>query len=144
MVSKIIEAISRNLKKEFNLKIYIDQVPQNFKENSFFVRVIDYNEKRLMDWRFQADLTINITYFNNSKIPNSQNVYDVMQKLNSITDFITLENGDILQGRNKKSEIVDSDLHYLTDFNFILHKEHEREITMGDLTYTGGIKNGES
>ena len=70
MVSKIIEAISRNLKKEFNLKIYIDQVPQNFKENSFFVRVIDYNEKRLMDWRFQADLTINITYFNNRKITN--------------------------------------------------------------------------
>ena len=142
MVNKIIEAISRKLKKEFNLKIYIDQVPQNFEENSFFVRVIEYNEKRLMDWRFQADLTINITYFNNSKIPNSQNVYDVMQKLNSITDFITLENGDILQGRNKKSEIVDSDLHYLTDFNFILYKEHEREIPMGILEYTGGIKNG--
>ena len=83
-----------------------------------------------------------ITYISDENSKDSRTVNEVTGKLNNITDFITLESGDVLRGTDRKTELQDGDLHSFVQFTYFTYKEREARDKMENLEHIGGIKNG--
>ena len=142
MINDILNALTGKLKESFGIKIYINQVPQNFEEPCFFVHVISTDKTQIVDLRYKAVTVFGIDYIADENKKNSREIYDVIEKLNSITNLITLENGDILRGTDRKTEVQDGDLHSFVHFTYFIYKEREAQDKMENLEHKGGIKNG--
>ena len=82
-----------------------------------------------------------IDYIADENKKNSREIYDVIEKLNSITNLITLENGDIMRGTERKTEIHDGNMHSFIQFSYFIREKKENE-KMEILSVEGGIKNG--
>jgi hypothetical protein len=140
MINEIMNAISKILKDEFGIKIYINQVPQGFAEPCFFIRVIRNSETQIMDFRYRVTTTFEITYISDENDKDSRTINEVVGKLNNIIDFITLENGDVERGTDRKTELQDGDLHSFVQFTYFAYKERQARDKMEELEHKGGIK----
>ena len=49
MINDIMNALTVKLKETFGIKVYINQVPQNFEEPCFFVHVISTDKTQIVD-----------------------------------------------------------------------------------------------
>lgn len=139
MINDIMNALTVKLKETFGVKIYINQVPQNFEEPCFFVHVISTDKTQIVDLRYKAVTVFGIDYIADENKKNSREIYDVIEKLNSITNLITLENGDILRGMERKTETQDGNMHSFIQFSYFINGKRENE-KMESLSVEGGIK----
>nr|DAW76720.1 MAG TPA: tail completion protein [Caudoviricetes sp.] len=62
MINNILNALTVRLKETFGIKIYINQVPQNFEEPCFFVHVISTDKTQVVDFRYKAVTVFGIDY----------------------------------------------------------------------------------
>lgn len=139
MINDIMNALTVKLNETFGVKIYINQVPQNFEEPCFFVHVISTDKTQIVDLRYKAVTVFGINYIADENKKNSREIYDVIEKLNNITNLITLENGDILRGMERKTEIQDGNMHSFIQFSYFINGKRENE-KMESLSVEGGIK----
>ena len=141
MINDILNALSLKLKKDLNCAIYIDYIPQKLKLPCVFITTIENKEKIVVYPRYRASTTFDIAYNTDiNNIANNKNIYDVIEKINNITDFLTLENGDILRGKDRENSIVDRVAHCNVTFDYFIYKETEKEEYMENLTINGGVK----
>lgn len=139
MINDILNALTRKLKETFGIKVYINQVPQNFEEPCFFVHVISTDKIQIVDLRYKAVVVFGIDYIADENKKNSREIYDMIEKLNSITNLITLENGDIMRGTERKTEIQDGNMHSFIQFSYFINGKREND-KMENLSVEGGIK----
>lgn len=139
MINDIMNALTVKLKESFGVKIYINQVPQNFEEPCFFVHVISTDKTQIVDLRYKAVTVFGIDYIADENKKDSRDIYEVIEKLNSITNLITLENGDIMRGTERKTEIQDGNMHSFIQFSYFINGKRENE-KMENLSIEGGIK----
>ncbi len=140
MINDIINALSLKLFEKFNRKIYFEQIPQNFEENCFFIKVISNKEEQVVGHRYKVNTTFDIAYLSNPNNSDSEYLYNLLHQINDITDFLTLENGDVLRGTNRNNQINDGDLHHVVSYQHFRIKEHSKADYMENLEHKGGIK----
>ena len=139
MINDIMNALTVKLKETFGVKIYINQVPQNFEEPCFFVHVISTDKTQIVDLRYKAVTVFGIDYIADENKKDSRDIYEVIEKLNGITNLITLENGDIIRGTERKTEIQDGNMHSFIQFSYFIREKKEND-KMESLSIEGGIK----
>lgn len=139
MLKKLIIAINTALEKvNSKAEIYIEEVPQGFKEPCFCVQVLNPDEKQLLGERYLRTYNFCIQYF-----PEKKGLWgnaETAELLHRILNQINLENGDSIRGINRRYEIVDKKLLY-----FVTYKLHIRDVDMsdnymGEISYKGGVK----
>lgn len=139
MINDIMNALTVKLKETFGVKIYINQVPQSFEEPCFFVHVISTDKTQIVDLRYKAVTVFGIDYIADENKKDSRDIYEVIEKLNGITNLITLENGDIIRGTERKTEIQDGNMHSFIQFSYFIREKKEND-KMENLSIEGGIK----
>lgn len=141
MLKKLIIAINTALEKvNSKAEIYIEEIPQGFKEPCFCVQVLNPDEKQLLGERYLRTYNFCIQYFPKKGLWENAETAELLHR---ILNQINLENGDSIRGINRRYEIVDKKLCY-----FVTYKLHIRDIDtddnyMGEIFYKGGVKSGE-
>ena len=82
MINDILNALTGKLKETFGVKVYINQVPQNFEEPCFFVHVISTDKTQIVDSRYKTVTVFGIDYITDENKKDSREIYDVIEKLN--------------------------------------------------------------
>ena len=140
MLKKLIIAINTALEKvNSKAEIYIEEVPQGFKEPCFCVHVLNPDEKQLLGERYLRTYNFCIQYFPKKGLWENAETAELLHR---ILNQINLENGDSVRGVNRRYEIVEKNLHY-----FVTYRLHVRDVDMDDnymeeMLYRGGVKNG--
>lgn len=138
MLKKLIIAINTALEKvNSKAEIYIEEVPQGFKEPCFCVHVLNPDEKQLLGERYLRTYNFCIQYFPKKGLWENAETAELLHR---ILNQINLENGDSIRGINRRYEIVDKKLLY-----FVTYKLHIRDVDMsdnymGEISYKGGVK----
>lgn len=138
MLKKLIIAINTALEKvNSKAEIYIEEVPQGFKEPCFCVQVLNPDEKQLLGERYLRTYNFCIQYFPKKGLWENAETAELLHR---ILNQINLENGDSIRGINRRYEIVDKKLLY-----FVTYKLHIRDVDMsdnymGEISYKGGVK----
>ena len=139
MLKKLIIAINTALEKvNSKAEIYIEEVPQGFKEPCFCVQVLNPDEKQLLGERYLRTYNFCIQYF-----PEKKELWgnaEMAELLHRGLNQIDLGNGDSVRGVNRRYEIVEKNLHY-----FVTYRLHVRDVDtddnyMEEMLCKGGIK----
>lgn len=142
MLKKLIIAINTALEKvNSEAEIYVDEIPQGFKEACFCVQVLNPDEKQLLGDRYLRTYNFCIQYF-----PEKKGLWEnaeMAELLHRTLNMIDLGSEDCVRGVNRRYEIVEKNLYY-----FVTYRLHVRDIDMDDnymekLSLRGGVKNGE-
>ena len=141
MLKKLIIAINTALEKaNSKAEIYVDEIPQGFKEPCFCVQVLNPDEKQLLGERYLRTYNFCIQYF-----PEKKGLWEnveMAELLHRALNQIDLGNEDYVRGVNRRYEIVEKNLYY-----FVTYRLHIRDVDIDDnymeeMLYRGGVKNG--
>lgn len=138
MLKKLIIAINTALEKvNSKAEIYIEEVPQGFKEPCFCVQVLNPDEKQLLGERYLRTYNFCIQYFPKKGLWENAETAELLHR---ILNQIDLGNGDSVRGVNRRYEIVEKNLHY-----FVTYRLHVRDADIDDnymeeMLYRGGVK----
>lgn len=141
MLKELIIAINTALEKaNSKAEIYVDEIPQGFKEPCFCVQVLNPDEKQLLGERYLRTYNFCIQYF-----PEKKGLWEnveMAELLHRALNQIDLGNEDYVRGVNRRYEIVEKNLYY-----FVTYRLHIRDVDIDDnymeeMLYRGGVKNG--
>lgn len=140
MLKKLIIAINIALEKvNSEAEIYIEEIPQGFKEPCFCVQVLNPNEKQLLGERYLRTYNFCIQYFPEKGLWENAEMAELLHRA---LNQIDLGNEDYVRGVNRRYEIVEKNLYY-----FVTYRLHIRDVDIDDnymeeMLYRGGVKNG--
>lgn len=132
MIEDIINGISNTIYSVFgdNYKIYADNsIEQGLKNPCFFISVLNPSQETKLKDRYFRTYPFIIQFFPKNENDNIE-LLNVAEILTETLEFITLLNGDVLQGSNFNYEVVDGVLHFKINFNLFLRKVREAENKM--------------
>lgn len=138
MLKELIIAINTALEKaNSKAEIYVDEIPQGFKEPCFCVQVLNPDEKQLLGERYLRTYNFCIQYFPEKGLWENAEMAELLHRA---LNQIDLGNEDSVRGINRRYEIVDKRLLY-----FVAYKLHVRDVDMddnymGELSLRGGVK----
>ena len=101
--------------QEDSYNIYTEEVEQGFCEPCFFIQCLSQSEKDKLSERFLAQHSFVISYF--PKKGNAE-CWQVQKKLQYLLYYITLEEGSLLRGTNRKGSITDGVLQFFVNYDF--------------------------
>ena len=101
--------------QEDSYNIYTEEVEQGFCEPCFFIQCLSQSEKEKLSERFLAQHSFVISYF--PKKGNAE-CWQVQKKLQYLLYYITLEEGSLLRGTNRKGSITDGVLQFFVNYDF--------------------------
>lgn len=139
MIYEVVDAIAARLAKNYDYDVHINKLPQDFEEPCFFIKLISNDENQLVDNRYYRKNTFDIAFFHEN---NNVDLYKKTDELTDILEYVRTENGDLLRGINRKSEIADGVLHFITSYDYTVVKPKETQPLMEELKIKGGINNG--
>ena len=139
MIYEVIEAISGKLAEKYNYDVHVEKMPQDFDEPCFFIKLIDSDEDQLIDNRYYRKNAFDVAYFNDG---NNKDLYKKANELTDILEYVKLENGDLLRGLGRKSEVVDGVLHFIVSYDYTVMKPREKQALMEELKIKGGVRSG--
>lgn len=133
MIFEINKAIASKIKELYPAaEVYDEDVPQGFKEGSFFITVIDSSYSKALSSKFSASVTYNIDYFPDDPLNPKNECYQISESI--------LRGFDLLDGfriQDKTSSVTDDVLH----IQFIVkYREINQEIAtkMNQINFTEG------
>jgi len=138
MLKKLIIAINTALEKvNSEAEIYIEEIPQGFKEPCFCVQVLNPNEKQLLGERYLRTYNFCIQYFPKKGLWENTEIAELLHRA---LNQIDLGNEDYVRGVNRRYEIVEKNLYY-----FVTYRLHVRDADIDDnymeeMLYRGGVK----
>ena len=101
--------------QEDSYNIYTEEVEQGFCEPCFFIQCLSQSEKDKLSERFLAQHSFVISYF--PKKGNAE-CWQVQKKLQYLLYYITLEEGSLLRGTNRKGSITEGVLQFFVNYDF--------------------------
>ena len=131
MINEIVSGISVKLSAEFgdSYRIYTETVKQNLSEPCFFIQLLDFKMKPLINQRYKLESSFCIQYFPESNNMPFSECRSILERMNFSLEYI-MDNA--LRGINIFSEINDSTLLFYVKYNMLIKKE-ERTRIMKDL-----------
>ena len=143
LANDIVNAVSKALTENFDsVEVYIDEIEQGFSEPCFFIDLLNPSEKQVHGDRYFRKYLFNVQFFpTNDK--KSRQIRDTLDTLHNVLEYITLENGDLLRGYNRKAEEQNGILNYFVSYNLFVNKVKEKEELMQSLEADTKIKETE-
>ena len=135
----MIEAIAIQIENIFNnCTIYTNHIEQNFKKNSFFIRIIETLEKPYLAKRFKIFNKIEIAYSPEKTEDENKKLNEISQKLFENMKKLKYENGYI-NSENMACEIKDGRLLFFLEYNYYIFR-FDKTTKMQKLSFKGDTK----
>ena len=121
MLNEIVNAISLSLSESFGgIDVHVNELEQGFEEPCFFIDLLNPSEKQIVGNRYLRSYLFDIAYFpkNNSQVE----IFDVLDKMHDVLEYIKLEDGTLMRGLNKNTVEEDNVLHYFVTYEMFIYK----------------------
>lgn len=112
MITKLYKNIAAGLKEIRVCKVYMEDVPQNFKQPSFLISFYDQNPSRGINGRLKNTVRVDIAYFPESRQEANGECWEVGQKLLRELGI------DGFKIKNRNLKITDKVLHFMFDVDY--------------------------
>lgn len=140
MINALIEGIACKLNEGFpEIAIYSEEVPQNFKTPSFYIKCLTHSDSLLLSGNKRKITSFDIMYF------PLERSYSKEKELNSVLSKL-VENMRLIKAEGYKikaydisTKKVDGVLHYFVSYNFINLKNKD-DVKMEILEQHGSVK----
>lgn len=109
-----------------DIPIYDDEVPQGFKEPSFFIKLINGSHTREINTRYKRTYSFDIHYFAGSNEECESMANELYENMEYLLNYYA-------KGINMKHEIIDRVLHFFVDYKITLIKETEENPKLNNL-----------
>lgn len=114
MINNIRQAIVDKLAEIYpSYTIYADDVPQNFKQQSFLITLIDQDYSKRINTKYKSLLSFDVAYFSKLTIDIKADCQNKQVEL--FREFDLIGTYRVL---NKKAATVDNVLHFTFDINY--------------------------
>lgn len=133
MITKLYQSIAAGLMDIKQCPVYIEDVPQDFKQPSFFITIYQQDNVRGINGRLKNEVNIDVMYFPADGPEKIEECLTVGQEMNRefyVKDF---------KINNRSMKIEDGTLHYMFDVAYREFKEQEAA-QMAELSQNERIK----
>ncbi len=135
-----LKGISGTIIKAFpDMKIYVNEIQQGFKEPCFFIKMLKLDEKQIIGERYFRRYFFDIRY-HPDKHKKSQNIWGIADKLQDLLEMITTPEQHLLRGTDRNAEVEDDVLHYFVSYNMFVIKPKNQEEYMENLSMEQNTK----
>ena len=139
MLSRVVSAISNTLEKTFpEVEIYVNKIKQGFEEPCFFIDLLNPSEKQIIGNRYLRSYLFDVVYFPKKK--SSEEIFEVLDKLYSVFEYIELDDGTLIRGIERSSREEDRVLHFFITYEMFIYKLDEEKPKMKKLDVNNGLK----
>ena len=119
-IKDVVNGIAIKLNNSFpGYTVYVDKIPQNFKQPSFLIQLLSMDYVRQIGKRWYVAPLFNIQYFNNE---GNVDRFNHSLLINQALESIELINGDIILARGISSEVADDIVNCFMRFDFYLNE----------------------
>lgn len=135
MIKDIIAGISVKLHETFgdDYTIYVDCIPQGFKEPCFLIKHVQTLNSRGYSNRYLRNNKFDIIYFPKEGYQKKSDIHRVAQELFLSLEYIFVLDNSV-RGTKMSTEIVDDVLHFFVNYDMIVKRDTgEPEIHMDEL-----------
>ena len=139
MLNEIVNGIGLKLSKSFNgIDIHKEELEQGFEEPCFFIDLLNPSEKQMIGNRYLRSYLFDIVYFPKKK--SSEEIFEVLDKLYSVLEYIGLDDGTLIRGIERNSREEDRILHFFITYEMFIYKLDEEKPKMKKLDVNNGLK----
>lgn len=139
MLNEIVNGIGLKLSKSFNgIDIHKEELEQGFEEPCFFIDLLNPSEKQIIGNRYLRSYLFDIVYFPKKK--SSEEIFEVLDKLYSVLEYIGLDDGTLIRGIERNSREEDRILHFFITYEMFIYKLDEEKPKMKKLDVNNGLK----
>lgn len=139
MLNEIVNGIGLKLSKSFNgIDIHKEELEQGFEEPCFFIDLLNPSEKQIIGNRYLRSYLFDIVYFPKKK--SSEEIFEVLDKLYSVLEYIELDDGTLIRGIERSSREEDRVLHFFITYEMFIYKLDEEKPKMKKLDVNNGLK----
>ena len=139
MLNEIVNGIGLKLSKSFNgIDIHKEELEQGFEEPCFFIDLLNPSEKQIIGNRYLRSYLFDIVYFPKKK--SSEEIFEVLDKLYSVLEYIELNDGTLIRGIERSSREEDRILHFFITYEMFIYKLDEEKPKMKKLDVSNGLK----
>ena len=139
MLNEIVNGIGLTLSKSFNgINIHKEELEQGFEEPCFFIDLLNPSEKQIIGNRYLRSYLFDIVYFPKKK--SSEEIFEVLDKLYSVLEYIELDDGTLIRGIERSSREEDRILHFFITYEMFIYKLDEEKPKMKKLDVNNGLK----
>ncbi|MEZ7717795.1 hypothetical protein O3935_07590 [Leptotrichia wadei] len=139
MLNEIVNGIGLKLSKSFNgIDIHKEELEQGFEEPCFFIDLLNPSEKQIIGNRYLRSYLFDIVYFPKKK--SSEEIFEVLDKLYSVLEYIELDDGTLIRGIERSSREEDRILHFFITYEMFIYKLDEEKPKMKKLDVNNGLK----
>ena len=147
ITEKIVSAVSKAIYEEFHndfgndMVISKEDVNQNLEDNTFTITAIKPILKRETSTVYKNSITINICYFPSiTKESNNIKIYDVIERLDKITDILKVSEDLSIHGTNQDNNVNDNVLSYVVSFDTRIFEKTIYDNLMESIEINMGVK----
>lgn len=139
MLNEIVNGIGLKLSKSFNgIDIHKEELEQGFEEPCFFIDLLNPSEKQIIGNRYLRSYLFDIAYFPKKK--SSREIFEVLDKLYSVLEYIELDDGTLIRGIERSSREEDRILHFFITYEMFIYKLDEEKPKMKKIDVNNGLK----
>ena len=139
MLNEIVNGIGLKLSKSFNgIDIHKEELEQGFEEPCFFIDLLNPSEKQIIGNRYLRSYLFDIAYFPKKK--SSGEIFEVLDKLYSVLEYIELDDGTLIRGIERSSREEDRILHFFITYEMFIYKLDEEKPKMKKLDVNNRLK----
>lgn len=112
MIEKLYKNIAAGLKAVKPCTVYVEDVPQGFKQPSFLIAFYEQNPTRGINGRLKNTVNVDVSYFPESKQETDEECWEIGQGLArelEVSEF---------KMKNRNIKITDHVLHYMFDVDY--------------------------
>lgn len=136
MIDGIIEAMATTIAGLYpDCTIYTEPVEQDLQEPAFYIHCINVDQSDLIARRFRQSMPFEVVYFPREGLSEINNT---LPTLLVYLRQITLKNGQRLNGRNIKGQIIEGILRIFVDYDITVKIATDTVDNMGKINITGG------
>lgn len=119
MINKVVSGVCTALYNSFGDKytIYKEVIKQGLQEPCFLVECYDPRRKQMLNDRYYRQMAIAVHYFPKSKNNYRSECNEVLEKLYTTLELITID-GDLTRGQNFNKEFSDDIMIVFVDYDF--------------------------
>lgn len=135
MLNEILDSVSWRLKELFGdeTTVYTDPVEQDIREPYFYVGLLEPEERPMIGRRYYRSTKVTLLYHPGSPMQINRELYRVSDILLDGMEYITMEDGAVIRGTGRKSEIKGGVLNFLISYGMFVIKPAEQAPGMDDM-----------
>ncbi len=140
-INDISNGISIKLNQSFGdgYKISDENIEQGLDEPCFFILSLSPSQTQMLGNRYHKNNPCVVHYFP-STVDKNKEMHGMADQLFDVLEYITLINGDVLNGTEMHYEIVDGVLEFFVNYNAFVIKVTEAVDSMETATIDSGLK----